>query len=185
MYSRLVFATRCDNVLALSKFLIHHPTTQGVFTVGCLLGSSDYSKRHAFLDITRVLLRQSQAETLRDFRIGEKTLIVSTSVAEEGIDIQACGSVIRWDPPQNMVSWAQSRGRARRTRSSFILMFEDGGAQQSLVGQWERLEAAMVAMYTDEDRLMHMTDDGDDDDGDDDEYLEFRIEETGCVNYSC
>jgi endoribonuclease Dicer len=41
------------------------------------------------MDITRDLGKDSQEETLSDFKDGEKNLIVSTAVAEEGIDIQA------------------------------------------------------------------------------------------------
>lgn len=104
VYSCLVFVTRRDSVLALSEVLRVHPQTKNLFNIGSLLGSSESQYRRTFLDITRDLALASQVDTLRDFRIGEKNLIVSTSVAEEGIDIQACGTVIRWDPPQNMVS---------------------------------------------------------------------------------
>ncbi|KAH8112986.1 hypothetical protein DFH11DRAFT_1689807 [Phellopilus nigrolimitatus] len=132
-YSGLVFVTRRDGVLALSEVLANHPLTRDVFNIGILLGSSESTKRNAFLDITRMLLPQKQRDVLAEFRIGEKNLVISTAVAEEGIDIQACGSVIRWDPPQNMVSWAQSRGRARRKQSSFVLMFENGGCHFHLI----------------------------------------------------
>jgi endoribonuclease Dicer len=104
VYSCLVFVTRRDSVLALSEVLRQHPQTKNLFNIGSLLGASESQYRRTFLDITRDLALASQVDTLRDFRIGEKNLIVSTSVAEEGIDIQACGTVIRWDPPQNMVS---------------------------------------------------------------------------------
>ncbi|KAF8838264.1 P-loop containing nucleoside triphosphate hydrolase protein [Paxillus ammoniavirescens] len=119
-YSGLVFVTRRDAVLALAAVLEHHPRTSGPesFRIGCLLGSSESKYRTAFLDITRKILREPQAKTLDDFRSGEKDLIVATAVAEEGLDIQACGNVIRWDVPNNMASWAQSRGRARRKRNN-------------------------------------------------------------------
>jgi len=113
-YSGLIFVTRRDVVMALCEILISHPVTRDVFQVGSLLGSSDTTHRHSFLDITTRLGRDNQKSTLQDFKTGEKNLLISTSVAEEGIDVQACGSVIRWDPPQNIVSWTQSRGRARK-----------------------------------------------------------------------
>ena len=177
-YSGLIFVTRRDAVITLAELLSHHPLTANLFHIGCLLGTSDNYQRHSFLDITRTLLKQSQEETLMDFKIGERNLIVSTSVAEEGIDIQACGSVIRWDPPQNMASWAQSRGRARRKRSTFTLMFEDGGVQQKDVAQWECLERQMIQLYTDDERRVSMKYDQDAYGEHDEEELEYRVEST-------
>jgi len=77
------------------------------------------------------MLKEPHEDTLMAFKIDEKTVIISTAVAEEGIDIQACGSVIRWNPPPNMASWAQSRGRARRERSTYTMMFAKGGKDQN------------------------------------------------------
>lgn len=176
-YSGLVFVQRRDTVLALAEVLRHHPRTKGLFSIGCLLGTSDNSHRHSFLDITRTLLKESQEDTLMGFKIGERNLIVSTAVAEEGIDIQACGSVIRWDPPQNMASWAQSRGRARRQRSTFTLMFDLGGSSQNAVTKWEALEREMVALYNDPSRELEVMDEDAFDEEDDD--MEFRIPSTG------
>lgn len=147
-YSGLIFVRRRDEVLALAEILSKHPRSSSHFRLGCLLGSSHSSYRNAFLDITRRLLKeQSQSETLVEFRSGDKNLIVATSVAEEGLDIQACGNVIRWDIPDNMASWAQSRGRARRKRSSFVLMFESAGYDDARVSEFERLERQMTALY--------------------------------------
>ena len=142
-YSCIVFVQRRDTVLALAEVIKHHPHLKGVFNIGVLLGTSESSRRHSMMDITRDLGKDSQEDTLSDFKNGEKNLIVSTAVAEEGIDIQACGSVIRWDPPHNMASWAQSRGRARKRRSTFTVMFEEG-SQKDDVAKWEALERQMV-----------------------------------------
>jgi endoribonuclease Dicer len=141
------------SVLALAEVLSCHPLTKDIFSIGTLLGSSESTYRPAFLDITRQLLRQPQADTLTDFRTGEKDLIVSTAVAEEGIDIQACGSVVRWDPPSNMTSWAQSRGRARRKKSSFILLFPHGPGYEMEVLKWQTLQKQMEDLYNDSRRV--------------------------------
>ncbi|KAK7677717.1 hypothetical protein QCA50_019269 [Cerrena zonata] len=176
-YSGIVFVTRRDSVLALSHLLSCVPETAGIFRIGCLLGSSTSSKRHSFLDITRVMVKDSPGEILADFKLGEKNLIVSTSVAEEGIDIQACGSVIRFDPPQNMVSWAQSRGRARRKKSTYVL-FEDASGAASKIQKWQNMESEMVAKYNDQHRLpdepMETVEEIEYD-------MEFRVEETGAL----
>ncbi|KAJ7104097.1 hypothetical protein B0H15DRAFT_8026 [Mycena belliarum] len=152
LYSGLVFVQRRDSVLALVEVLSHHPATKNVFKVGSLVGGAEsVYKAHSVLDITRGL-HNTQDSTMNDFKTGEKNLIISTAVAEEGIDIQACGSVIRWDPPPNMASWAQSRGRARRERSTFTLMFENDDAHVKTVKDWEKLEHDMVALYNDPSR---------------------------------
>ncbi|OCB90323.1 hypothetical protein A7U60_g2499 [Sanghuangporus baumii] len=178
IFSGIVFITRRDGALALSEILKHHPCTSAFFSVGTLLGGSESNKRNAFLDITRSLLPEKQASVLSGFRIGEKNLVVSTAVAEEGIDIQACCSVFRWDLPQNMVSWAQSRGRARRKQSSFILMFEDGGCHEQEIKKWEALEHQMVQKYN-EVRQRRNAKTRKENENDDDENLEFKIESTG------
>ncbi|SJK99468.1 uncharacterized protein ARMOST_02770 [Armillaria ostoyae] len=174
-FSGLVFVTRRDAVLVLTEILTHHPETKDRFKIGSLLGTSDSSYRHSFLDLTRKLLKQSQEETLSDFRIGEKNLIISTSVAEEGIDVQACGCVIRWDPPPNMVSWLQSRGRARRKRSTFIVMFQRGGGDEDAVLKWESTEAEVLRLCNEPERVMTVEPD------EWDEWEEFRVPSTGAL----
>jgi endoribonuclease Dicer len=175
-FSGIVFVTRRDVCIALTEVLRHHPFTSETFQVGCLLGSALDSRRTSFLDVSRNLVSQPQAETLSDFKIGAKNLIVSTSVAEEGIDVQACCTVVRWDPPQNMISWAQSRGRARRKRSSFIIMSILGDTPSVL--KWEELERQMIALYNDPARNLQMSPPVEDT-PDEEDFLEFRISETG------
>ncbi|KAK2462688.1 hypothetical protein APHAL10511_005304 [Amanita phalloides] len=175
-YSVIIFVERRDAVLALVEILKHHPFTKDTFKVGCLLGQSDTSRRHSLLDITRYISKDDQQETLRKFRVGDLNLLVCTAVAEEGIDIQACGSVIRWDPPANMASWAQSRGRARRKRSTYTLMFSAGGDGREVVQKWEQLEKEMVRLYNDTSRTSMVRAEADDDDGTEVDNMEIRVE---------
>ncbi|CCM06284.1 uncharacterized protein FIBRA_08535 [Fibroporia radiculosa] len=177
-YSGLVFVTRRDTVLALAEVLRRLPQTGQLFRIGCLVGSSSSFSRHAFLDITRQLVIDSHLDTLAEFRSGEKNLIISTSVAEEGIDIQACGSVIRFDLPPNTVSWAQSRGRARKSRSSFVLMFENGAEQRQKVEEWEQTEYKMMTLYNDPNRISGAVFEEDDDEEVD---LQYVVPSTGAI----
>jgi endoribonuclease Dicer len=185
-FSGLVFVTRRDAVLALAEVLSRHPQTKELFVIGRLLGTSENRfRRQTFLDITRSLFRQPQEETLNDFKNGDKNLVISTSVAEEGIDIQSCCNVIRWDPPQNMVSWAQSRGRARRQRSTFVVMFPDDGSRDDDVKNWMKLEREMVSLYNSAERELQLeltrfssdNDSGEDEDEEDGPKL--HVESTG------
>ncbi|KAK7033164.1 hypothetical protein R3P38DRAFT_2520860 [Favolaschia claudopus] len=176
-YSGLIFVERRESVLALAQVLIHHPQCREVFRVGSLLGAAGTAYKHSALDITRKYVK-NQDDALDDFRRGEKNLIVSTAVAEEGIDVQACGSVIRWDPPPNMPSWAQSRGRARRKRSTFTLMFNQEESRQK-VRDWEQIESQMMALVNDDSRNIKVAED--EEDVCDDNELEFRVEATGAL----
>uniref|UniRef100_A0A0E0EZ43 Dicer-like protein 3b n=1 Tax=Oryza meridionalis TaxID=40149 RepID=A0A0E0EZ43_9ORYZ len=51
-------------------------------------------------------------------------------VTEEGVDVPNCSCVIHFDLPRTVCSYVQSRGRARRNNSDFILMIERGNLQQ-------------------------------------------------------
>lgn len=175
-YSGIVFVERRTDVLALAEVLQHHPLTKGVFKTGCLLGQSNGSYRHSLLDITRHMRKENQTDTLMQFRTGDKNLLICTAVAEEGIDIQACGSVIRWDLPNNMPSWVQSRGRARRQRSTYTLMFCLGGEEYEKISEWERAEREMVERYNDLTR--NVVNDVEDD-GEREYDLVLRVESTG------
>lgn len=51
-------------------------------------------------------------------------MLVATSVAEEGLDIRQCNVVIRFDLAKTILAYIQSRGRARKPGSDYILMVE-------------------------------------------------------------
>ncbi|RLN41300.1 Type III restriction enzyme, res subunit family protein, expressed [Panicum miliaceum] len=57
-------------------------------------------------------------------------LLFTTDVTEEGIDVPNCSCVIRFDLPRTVCSYVQSRGRARRSSSSYVLMIERGNLVQ-------------------------------------------------------
>ncbi|KAH9948839.1 P-loop containing nucleoside triphosphate hydrolase protein [Amylocystis lapponica] len=176
-YSGIIFVTRRDAVLALAEILKRLPETTELFRVGRLIGSSSSLKRHSFLDITRNMVQETQTQTLNDFKIGDLNLIVSTSVAEEGIDIQACSSVVRFDPPPNAVGWAQSRGRARRKRSRFTIMFGEDAGHEATIRKFENIEAQMMALYNDVKRIPQAYEDDDEED----RSVVYTVESTGAI----
>ena len=49
---------------------------------------------------------------------------MSTSVAEEGLDVRQCQLVIRFDLPSTLLAFIQSRGRARMVSSDMVLMVD-------------------------------------------------------------
>ncbi|XP_048324502.2 endoribonuclease Dicer homolog 2 isoform X1 [Ziziphus jujuba] len=70
--------------------------------------------------------RKLQNEIVDEFRKGMVNIIVATSILEEGLDVQSCNLVIRFDPSATVCSFIQSRGRARRQNSDYILMVKSG-----------------------------------------------------------
>ncbi|CAJ1962982.1 unnamed protein product [Sphenostylis stenocarpa] len=70
--------------------------------------------------------RKKQNEIVEEFRMGLVNIIVATSILEEGLDVQTCNLVIRFDPSPTVCSFIQSRGRARMQNSDYILIVKSG-----------------------------------------------------------
>lgn len=72
--------------------------------------------------IEQILADKNQQRVIDRFRKDETNLIVASSVLEEGIDVQSCNLVIRFDLPNQFSSYVQSKGRARMKDSQFFMM---------------------------------------------------------------
>lgn len=96
---------------------------------------------------------RNQKDSLDDFRTGHKNLIITTNALEEGIDISACNVVICFDKPPNLKSFIQRRGRARKSASKYVVMFQRG-ADDSAISKWQDLEQEMKQIYMDEMRQL-------------------------------
>ncbi|KAE9448063.1 hypothetical protein C3L33_20039, partial [Rhododendron williamsianum] len=70
--------------------------------------------------------RKEQNRIVEEFREGIVNIIVATSILEEGLDVQRCNLVIRFDPSSTVCSFIQSRGRARMQNSEFLIMVRSG-----------------------------------------------------------
>ncbi|KAK5814983.1 hypothetical protein F5H01DRAFT_344684 [Linnemannia elongata] len=68
---------------------------------------------------------KAQRKILEGFRKGQYNLLIATDVAEEGIDIDRCRLVIRFDVKNTVISHIQSRGRARDPNSEYIIMLPE------------------------------------------------------------
>ena len=78
-----------------------------------------------------------------------------------------------------MASWAQSKGRARKRRSTFTMMFEEGSAMEE-AEKWKRLEERMRAMYNDPSRdVVDQVDEAMEDEEEEDEDMVLKVESTG------
>ncbi|OLY83702.1 Dicer-like protein 1 [Smittium mucronatum] len=82
-----------------------------------LINSYNYSKNLKF-----GVSSSSQADVLSRFRSGEINVLISTQVSEEGLDISDCNLIIRFDPALTLTQFIQSRGRARKPKSEYVMM---------------------------------------------------------------
>jgi endoribonuclease Dicer len=88
--------------------------------------------------------RKKQISIVDDFRKGNVNIIVATSMLEEGLDVQSCNLVIRFDPSATVCSFIQSRGRARMQNSVFLLLVQRG--DDSAISQVQKYSASGCVM---------------------------------------
>lgn len=171
-FSGLIFVKQRATVSAMVHVLSVYPLTRGRFRCAPFVGSaSSVGRKEELGDLHNV---KDQRDTLGEFRSGQKNLIISTDVLEEGIDISACSVVVCYDKPPNLKSFVQRRGRARQKKSIYAIMLT-GEDETSHVDKWQELEKAMVEAYQDDDREPELPDD------DEDVTERFLIESTGYV----
>lgn len=132
----IVFVERVVAAMVLAKMASH---------MGCLkfLKCGFLAGIAASLDI---MGKKQQQSTIEQFRAGMVNVLVATDVAEEGLDVQSCSSVIRFDLPKSVRSFIQSRGRARRPGSDYIIFLQrNNGKQENRLLELIRSEESMRA----------------------------------------
>ena len=88
---------------------------------------------------------RDQNKTIEKFRTGELNLLIATNVAEEGLDIQPCNVVIRFDFFHTLIAYIQSRGRARKKDSKYVVFVESQNVtQHSNFQDFRVLEAGTI-----------------------------------------
>ena len=168
----IVFVKTRAAVKLLSVLLTTDPVLKDILRIGTFVGTSNNLARAS--NLSDLINISDQKETLNDLRNGKKNLIIATSVCEEGIDITACNIVICFEPPPNLKSFIQRRGRARSKKSKFVVMFPQG--QEKALLEWQNLEAEMKEKYMDDMRhleeieKLEAAEDG---------HREFSVESTG------
>ncbi|KAF3439772.1 hypothetical protein FNV43_RR18050 [Rhamnella rubrinervis] len=114
-FRAIIFVERVVSALVLPKVFAELPSLSFV-KCASLIGHNNSQE-----------MRSCQMQdTIAKFKDGRVTLLVATSVAEEGLDIRQCNVVIRFDLAKTVLAYIQSRGRARKPGSDYILMIERG-----------------------------------------------------------
>ncbi|XP_053471371.1 probable ATP-dependent RNA helicase DHX58 [Ictalurus furcatus] len=75
------------------------------------------------------MTQREQKDTIKTFREGALNLLISTSVAEEGLDIPECNVVIRYGLLTNEIAQQQASGRARAKNSVYSVVAKAGGRE--------------------------------------------------------
>ncbi|WP_458456156.1 DEAD/DEAH box helicase [Methanobrevibacter sp.] len=75
------------------------------------------------------LTQKEQKAIIKSFRKGEYDVLISTSVAEEGIDIPAVDLVVLYEPVPSEVRMIQRRGRTGRKRTGRVKVLVTNGTR--------------------------------------------------------
>lgn len=91
------------------------------------------------------MTQKKQKETVQEFRNGVHTVLVSTSVGEEGIDLPSVETLIFYEPVSSAVRYIQRRGRLRKGGKVFI-MITRGTREEGYYYAARAKEKKMVAL---------------------------------------
>ncbi|WP_267161242.1 DEAD/DEAH box helicase [Halovenus salina] len=110
----IVFTESRDTAETLTDFLGEH------FSVARFVGQSD-------TDGSDGMTQTEQQDTLEQFRAGEFEVLVSTSVAEEGLDVPEVDLVLFYEPVPTAIRSIQRKGRTGRQTEGrvAVLLAED------------------------------------------------------------
>lgn len=150
----IVFVEQRATAVMLSELLQSHPRTRSRFRCASFVGTSNSPSRK--VGLTELVDLRAQRDTLVKFRSGDYNLLVATNVLEEGIDAPSCNVVACFDPPANVKSFIQRRGRARHMRSRLgILVSETDDLQ--MMNRYEALEAELIRICQTDHSLISQT----------------------------
>jgi len=109
----IVFTESRDTAETLTDFLNDH------FTAEKFVGQSD-------TDGSDGMTQNQQQETLDRFRAGEFEVLVSTSVAEEGLDVPEVDLVLFYEPVPTAIRSIQRKGRTgRQTEGKVVVLIAE------------------------------------------------------------
>ncbi|KAE8574709.1 hypothetical protein XENTR_v10003543 [Xenopus tropicalis] len=124
---------------SVSRGIIFTRTRQSTHSLHNWISGKDYFQKMGiktapltgagYSNQSKHMTQNEQREVIEKFRKGELNLLVSTSVAEEGLDIPQCNVVVRYGLMTNEIAMVQARGRARHEDSCYSFLAKSGGKE--------------------------------------------------------
>ncbi|XP_065211451.1 endoribonuclease Dicer-like [Planococcus citri] len=119
----IVFVQRRMTAKILSEIIkIFFKEMKIKLAVDHMIGSSAHPLRNSRDDAHD---KKSNQRVMEEFRCGKINVLVASNVLEEGIDMPDCNAVFMYDFPKTFRSYVQSKGRARRADSSYVLLMDE------------------------------------------------------------
>ncbi|KAM8844755.1 ATP-dependent RNA helicase DHX58 [Spinachia spinachia] len=117
----ILFSKTRKSIYCLKDWVINNKALQEAGVKAAILTGAGPGNTH--------MTQQKQADTIRDFRKDKVNLLISTSVAEEGLDIPECNLVVRYGLLTNEIAQLQAGGRARAKESRYSVVADKGGKE--------------------------------------------------------
>ncbi|MFB6146162.1 MAG: DEAD/DEAH box helicase [Halobacteriaceae archaeon] len=153
----IVFTESRDTAETLTEFLGQH------FDVRRFVGQGDREGSEG-------MTQAEQRETIEAFRAGEFDVLVSTSVAEEGLDVPEVDLVLFYEPVPTAIRAVQRKGRTgRQTEGRVVVLLAEDTRDEAYFWIARRRESEMQeqledveAVAADLDADLHRPGEGDD-----------------------
>ncbi|XP_028835803.1 interferon-induced helicase C domain-containing protein 1-like isoform X2 [Denticeps clupeoides] len=128
----IIFTETRLSAIALHKWIQENRKFEDVTVQSSyLIGAGDQS-------VVKPMTAKEKNDVLKKFHEGDVNLLIATSVAEEGLDIQKCNVVIRYCLVTNEIAMIQARGRGRAEDSVYIVIGVEGSGvdEREKVNEW-------------------------------------------------
>ncbi|XP_028930332.1 probable ATP-dependent RNA helicase DHX58 [Ornithorhynchus anatinus] len=133
----IIFTRTRQSAHALLHWLLAQPSLQALGIQAAVLTGAGQGSQ------TRPMTQKCQMTVIQQFRAGTLNLLLSTSVAEEGLDIPQCNMVVRYGLLTNEIAMVQARGRARAENSLYSFVANEGSREVRREEVNEALETLM------------------------------------------
>ncbi|XP_075767797.1 ATP-dependent RNA helicase DHX58 [Pelodiscus sinensis] len=133
----IIFTKTRQSAHALYLWIRENTTLTDLGIQAAVLTGAGYSNQ------TKHMTQNEQQDVINQFRKGAFNLLVSTSVAEEGLDIPECNIVVRYGLMTNEIAMVQARGRARAEDSLYSVLAQANSKEVSRERRNETLEELM------------------------------------------
>ncbi|KAM4622670.1 ATP-dependent RNA helicase DHX58 [Discoglossus pictus] len=119
----IIFTKTRQSTYCLHDWIVNKPSLKEREIKSAALTGAGYSNQ------SKHMTQNEQLQVIERFRNGHLNLLISTSVAEEGLDIPQCNTVVRYGLMTNEISMVQARGRARAENSCYSYLAKSGSRE--------------------------------------------------------